>query len=155
MFLKEGTYNKLNYAYAVGGPEQAIETLNRNLDLEINDYMTFNWKAVANAIDILGGVDIELSKAEFYYINSFITETVKATGIGSHQLTHAGMNHLDGVQAVAYGRLRLMDTDFARTERQRKIVQQAFEKAEKGRFPDTVRFDWNGLSTGFYQYLGG
>ena len=73
---KEGTYNKLNYAYAVGGPEQAIETLNRNLDLEINDYMTFNWKAVANAIDILGGVDIELSKAELYYINSFITETV-------------------------------------------------------------------------------
>ena len=118
---KEGTYNKLNYAYAVGGPEQAIETLNRNLDLEINDYMTFNWKAVANAIDILGGVDIELSKAEFYYINSFITETVKATGIGSHQLTHAGMNHLDGVQAVAYGRLRLMDTDFARTERQRTV----------------------------------
>ena len=131
---KEGTYNKLNYAYAVGGPEQAIETLNRNLDLEINDYMTFNWKAVANAIDILGGVDIELSKAEFYYINSFITETVKATGIGSHQLTHAGMNHLDGVQAVAYGRLRLMDTDFARTERQRKIVQQAFEKAKKADF---------------------
>ena len=131
---KEGTYNKLNYAYAVGGPEQAIETLNRNLDLEINDYMTFNWKAVANAIDILGGVDIELSKAEFYYINSFITETVKATGIGSHQLAHAGMTHLDGVQAVAYGRLRLMDTDFARTERQRKIVQQAFEKAKKADF---------------------
>lgn len=131
---KEGTYNKLNYAYAVGGPEQAIETLNRNLDLEINDYMTFNWKAVANAIDILGGVDIELSKAEFYYINSFITETVKATGIGSHQLTHAGMNHLDGVQAVAYGRLRLMDTDFARTERQRKIIQQAFEKAKTADF---------------------
>lgn len=131
---KEGSYNKLNYAYAVGGPEQAIETLNRNLDLEINDYMTFNWKAVANAIDILGGVDIELSKAEFYYINSFITETVKATGIGSHQLTHAGMNHLDGVQAVAYGRLRLMDTDFARTERQRKIIKQAFEKAKKADF---------------------
>ena len=91
-------------------------------------------EAVANAIDVLGGVDIELSKAEFYYINSFITETVKATGIGSHQLTHAGMNHLDGVQAVAYGRLRLMDTDYARTERQRKIIAQAFEKAKKADF---------------------
>ena len=127
-------YNKINQAYFVGGPKQAVEALNRNLDLQIQDYMTFNWKAVANAIDVLGGVDIELSKAEFYYINSFITETVKATGIGSHQLTHAGMNHLDGVQAVAYGRLRLMDTDYARTERQRKIIAQAFEKAKKADF---------------------
>ena len=126
-----GSYAKINQAYFVGGPKQAVEALNRNLDLQIQDYMTFNWKAVANAIDVLGGVDIELSKAEFYYINSFITETVKATGIGSHQLTHDGMNHLDGVQAVAYGRLRLMDTDYARTERQRKVIAQAFEKSKQ------------------------
>lgn len=130
----KGSYTKINQAYFVGGPKQAVEALNRNLDLQIQDYMTFNWKAVANAIDVLGGVYIELSKAEFFYINSFITETVKATGIGSHQLTHAGMNHLDGVQAVAYGRLRLMDTDYARTERQRKIIAQAFEKSKKADF---------------------
>ena len=130
----KGSYAKANQAYFVGGPKQAVEALNRNLDLQIQDYMTFNWKAVANAIDVLGGVDIELSKVEFFYINSFITETVKATGIGSHQLTHAGMNHLDGVQAVAYGRLRLMDTDYARTERQRKIIAQAFEKSKKADF---------------------
>ncbi len=130
----DGSYNKINQAYFLGGPSQAVEALNRNLDLKIGDYVTFNWKAVAQAIDILGGVDIELSKAEFHYINSFITETVKATGIGSHQLTHAGMNHLDGVQAVAYGRLRLMDTDYARTERQRKVVQQAFEKCKQADF---------------------
>lgn len=128
---ENGSYNKLNQAYFLGGPEQAVAALNRNLDLNIQSYVTFNWKAVADAINILGGVDIELSKAEFYYINSFITETVKATGVGSTQLSHAGMNHLDGVQAVAYGRLRLMDTDYARTERQRKVVQQAFEKAKK------------------------
>lgn len=134
---KNGTYNKFNQAYFVGGPEQAVSALNRNLDLNITDYVTFNWKAVADAINILGGVDIELSKAEFYYINAFITETVKATGIGSHQLTHAGMNHLDGVQAVAYGRLRLMDTDYARTERQRKVIKQAFEKARQADF-DTL-----------------
>lgn len=131
---KEGSYNKFNQAYFVGGPEQAMSALNRNLDLNVTDYVTFNWKAVADAINILGGVDIELSNAEFYYINSFITETVKVTGIGSTQLTHAGMNHLDGVQAVAYGRLRLMDTDFARTERQRKVIKQAFEKAKQADF---------------------
>lgn len=130
----KGSYNKINYAYAVGGPEQAVKALNKNLDLNITDYITFNWKAVADAINILGGVDIELSKAEHAYINSFITETVKATGVYSTQIKKAGMNHLDGVQAVAYGRLRLMDTDFARTERQRKIIAQAFEKCKKADF---------------------
>ena len=102
---KEGSYNKFNQAYFTGGPEQAMAAINRNLDLNVTDYATFNWKAVADAITILGGVDVELSKAEFYYINAFISETVAVTGIGSTQLTHAGMNHLDGVQAVAYGRL--------------------------------------------------
>ena len=91
-----------------------MEALNRNLDLEIDDYATFNWKAVADAINILGGVDVELSKAEFYYINAYITETVNSTGVGSYQLKSAGPNHLDGIQAVAYARLRKMDTDFAR-----------------------------------------
>ena len=135
----EGTYNKINSAYFTGGPTQAVKALNRNLDLNITDYVTFNWNAVADGINVLGGIDIELSNAEFYYINSFITETVKGTGIGSHQLTHAGMNHLDGVQAVAYGRLRLMDTDYARTERQRKVIQAAFDKA--------VKADWNTLNS--------
>ena len=74
------------------------------------------------------GVDIEITPAEFKYINSFITETVKSTGIGSVQLTHPGMNHLDGVQAVAYARLRLMDTDYNRTERQRKVVSLLMDK---------------------------
>ena len=127
----KGTYNKINQAYFVGGPTQAVKALNKNLDLNITDYVTFNWNAVANGINALGGIDMNISKAEFYYINSFITETVKGTGIGSHQLTHAGENHLDGVQAVAYGRLRLMDTDYARTERQRKVIKAAFDKAVK------------------------
>ncbi|MBF1273587.1 LCP family glycopolymer transferase, partial [Oribacterium sinus] len=64
-------------------------------------------------------------------INAFITETVQSTGIPSVHLEHAGMNHLDGIQAVAYGRLRLMDTDFNRTARQRKVLGLAFDKAKK------------------------
>ncbi|MDO5418114.1 MAG: LCP family protein, partial [Lachnospiraceae bacterium] len=126
-----GGYNKINQAYFAGGPNAAAKALNKNLDLNITDFVTFNWKAVADGINLLGGVDMEISKAEFYYINSFITETVEATGVYSTHLKKAGMNHLDGVQAVAYGRLRLMDTDFARTERQRKVIQAAFEKAKK------------------------
>lgn len=129
-----GSYNKINQAYFTGGPSNAAKMLNKNLDLNIGDFVTFNWKAVADGINILGGVDMEISNAEFYYINSFITETVEATGVYSTHLKKAGMNHLDGVQAVAYGRLRLMDTDFARTERQRKVIQAAFEKAKKADF---------------------
>ena len=130
----KNSYNKINQAYFRGGPKQAVEALNRNLDLEIDDYATFNWKAVADAINVLGGVDVELSKAEFYYINAYITETVNSTGVGSYQLKSAGQNHLDGVQAVAYARLRKMDTDFARTERQRKIIQLSFDKLKKANF---------------------
>ena len=130
----KGSYNKINQAYFVGGASQAVKALNKNLDLDIQEYVTFNWKAVAEAINILGGIDMEISKAEFSYINSFITETQKVTGIPTTQLKHAGMNHLDGVQAVAYGRLRLMDTDFARTERQRKVIEAAFAKAKNADF---------------------
>lgn len=123
-------FDKINEAYFLGGPEQAIKALEDNLDLQIDDYATFNWKAVVDAINVLGGVDIDITDKEFSYINSFITETVNSTGVGSYQLEHSGMNHLDGVQAVAYARLRLMDTDFNRTERQRKVLGQAMEKAK-------------------------
>ena len=88
-------YNKINAAYAEGGPQQAIKAINKNLDLNITQYVTFNWKAVATGINILGGVDIEISKAEHYYINAFITETVKGTGIGSVQIKKPGMCHMD------------------------------------------------------------
>ena len=127
----EGTYHKINEAYFKGGHEQAVAALEENLDLEIDDYAAFNWKTVAEAINVLGGIDLEITDAEFAYINSFITETVESTGIASVHLSQAGMNHLDGVQAVAYSRLRLMDTDFQRTERQRKVVSLALEKAKQ------------------------
>jgi LCP family protein required for cell wall assembly len=125
------SYNKINSAYATGGAAQALAALNKNLDLDISEYVTFNWKSVADGINMLNGVDIDISKAEFRYINSFITETVEKTGVPSVHLKSAGMNHLDGVQAVAYARLRKMDTDFQRTERQRLVIQKTFEKAKK------------------------
>ena len=131
---EEEKYDKINEAYFLGGHEQAVQALENNLNIRIDDYATFNWKAVVDAINVLGGVDIEITDKEFAYINSFITETVNSTGVGSYQLEHSGMNHLDGVQAVAYARLRLMDTDFNRTERQRKVLGQAMEKAKSSGF---------------------
>lgn len=134
----DDTYHKINEAYFKGGHQQAVEALEQNLDIKIDDYATFNWKAVVDAINVLGGVDIEITDREFAYINGFITETVNSTGVGSYQFDHSGMNHLDGVQAVAYARLRLMDTDFNRTERQRKVLNLAMEKAKAADF-DTLR----------------
>lgn len=131
---EEEKYDKINEAYFLGGHEQAVQALENNLNIRIDDYATFNWKAVVDAINVLGGVDIEITDKEFAYINSFITETVNSTGVGSYHLEHSGMNHLDGVQAVAYARLRLMDTDFNRTERQRKVLGQAMEKAKSSGF---------------------
>ena len=128
---EDGKHHKLNEAYFKGGSKQALWTLKHNFEIVPDDYITFNWKAVIDAINIMGGVDIEITEPEFAYINAFITETVEATGIGSVQLKKPGMNHLDGVQAVAYARLRLMDTDFNRTERQRKVVSLLMDKVKK------------------------
>lgn len=129
-FSSPDRYDKINSSYMEQGPVGNVTALNTNLDIKIDDYISFNWNAAADAINLLGGVDIELSKAEFYYINAFITETVERTGIPSFHLSGAGMQHLDGVQAVAYMRLRSMDTDFNRTQRQRKVISQIFEKSK-------------------------
>ncbi len=128
---KKGHYDKINEAYFKGGPQQAIEALTENLDLDIDDYASFSWKAVADAINLLGGIDVDISHEEFRVINGFITETVESTGVGSHQLKKEGLNHLDGVQAVAYARLRKMDTDFKRTERQREVADLVLKKARE------------------------
>lgn len=78
-------YGKLNQSYFLQGPSGNISAINTNLDMKVEDFVSFNWNSAAEAINLLGGVDIELSKAEFYYINAFITETVDTTGIPSTQ----------------------------------------------------------------------
>lgn len=139
--LKTGDnrYRKVNEAYAIGGPKKAVEVLNENLDLQIDDYVAVNWKAVATAINILGGVDIEITKDELKYINGYITETVNSTGIGSYQIHETGLQHLDGIQAVAYSRIRYTaGNDYRRTERQRTVLAAVLEKAKHS--------DWSTLN---------
>ena len=135
-YLKVGEknpYRKINEAYARGGPEQAMKALNENLDIAVDDFVAVNWKAVADGINILGGVDIEVTEAEFKQINGYITSVAENTGIYSEHLKKPGFQHLDGVQAVAYCRLRKMDTDFQRTQRQRAVISQCLEKATLSR----------------------
>ena len=137
-FLKMGdldnteAYSKANAAYAVGGPEQAVRMLNTNLDLDIQEYVSFDFSAVAEAVDILGGVEIEITEEECVHLNNYCIETSEVTGKSYDPLPGAGTYNLNGVQAVSYGRIRYTaGDDFKRTERQRLVVNKMVEKALK------------------------
>ena len=138
-----GNYGKINAAYSKGGPEGALKTINENFDLNITDFFTFNWKAVVESIDLLGGIDIEITNTELKDLNPYIWDTGLNLGmtkeeVFQHLLISAGEKHLDGLQATAYSRLRRSDNDLKRTDRQRKVIEQCIQKAKQMDL-DTVR----------------
>ena len=125
-------YNKANAAYAYGGPAQAINMLNINLDLNIEDYVAIDFKSVATVVDLLGGIEMTITDAEAHWMIGHINETAQIIGKPAKQLPGGGTYTLDGVQAVAYARVRqTAGSDFKRTERQREVVQKMVEKAQK------------------------
>ena len=133
--LGNDRYGKCNSAYANGGALQAINMLNMNLDLNITDYVTVGWAGVADTIDALGGVDIEVDSAEIEHLNNYQVETSKSLGKTYNRVTQTGMQTLDGIQAVSYCRIRYTaGDDFKRTERQREVIQAILDKAKKADF---------------------
>ena len=122
--------DKITHAYSYGSAQLAISTLNKNLDLNIKEFITVNFDAVAEAVDALGGIDINIeTQEEMKYLNSYIAETSKVTGITSEKLTKTGKQTLDGVQAVAYSRIRYTEGgDYKRAERMRTVIQAMVEK---------------------------
>ncbi len=127
-----GKFQKCNAAYSKGGPEQAINMLNKNLDLAITDYVTVDFNAVVECIDLLGGVEVEITEDEAIWMIGHINETAKLTGKEANQLSGAGTYTLDGVQACAYARVRqTAGSDFKRVERQQLVIQKMVEKAKK------------------------
>jgi len=125
-------FRKCNSAYASGGVEQAITMLNRNLDLDIDNYVCVDFAAVAEAIDILGGVEIEIeSEEELYWLNAYMDDTNKNLGTNEDYVSGTGTQTLTGVQAVAYSRIRYTSgDDYKRAERQRRVLSQMFEQAK-------------------------
>lgn len=102
-----------------------------NLDLDIEDYVTVDFGAIADAIDLLGGVEIEVTEEELPYINQYIPETANSAGKSANYLSSAGLQKLDGTQATTYARIRsTAGGDFTRTERQRLVIEKMFEKAK-------------------------
>lgn len=142
-------YGKINSAYSKGGPELAIKTLNTIFGLDISEYATVNFYGMADIIDAVGGIDVELAEGELdvygyengvrinWGINGMIAEQCGYMGIdpSKYYVKKAGKQHLNGVQAVAYARIRHAaniegtNDDFGRTDRQRYVMEQLFNKA--------------------------
>jgi len=104
--------DKVNHAYAFGGPELALRTLNSNFHLDIRDFATVNFTTLPKIIDIIGGVSIDITDAE----------------AGQIGLPGAGTYNLSGAQALTYSRIRYIDSDFVRAERQRTVIEAIIKK---------------------------
>lgn len=129
-------FHKANRAFAIGGAEQARNMLNASLDLDIENYITVDFKVVTDVVNLLGGVEIDVDAAELKYINHHIDTTARATGDTPVHLTSTGLQTLNGTQATAYARIRsTAGSDFARAERQREVINEVVKKAKKTDLP--------------------
>ena len=125
------SYEKAAHAYAYGGAQGAVNMLNKNLDLNITDYVAVNFTALTEAIDALGGIDVEIKESELYKLNQCIDEQMGVNGIYSDYVYDTGVVHLNGVQATAYSRIRSTDEgDITRTWRQRTVISKMIEAAK-------------------------
>lgn len=121
--------DKITHAYSYGGPELALKTLNENLDLNLKEFVTVNFDAVADAVNALGGVEIDVTSEEIKYLNNYLEETSRVTGLETKKVEQPGLQTLDGVQAVAYSRIRYTaGGDYKRAERMRIVIEAMFEK---------------------------
>lgn len=126
------TFKKCNAAYSAGGPEQAINMLNKNLDLDITDYVTVDFNAIVECVDLLGGVEVTITDDEAVLMYGYMDEISKLTKKESEYLPGAGTYNMDGVQACAYARIRFTaGDDYKRTERQRTVLTAMIKKAQK------------------------
>ena len=117
VFIPDHGYTKINHAYAYGGPKLAIETINRNFDMNIKDYVTVNFSALTDLVDALGGIEIEITPEELEYVNKYAKDVANING-KDWEAIEAGDNILSGVFATGYSRVRYTKGgDFTRAER--------------------------------------
>lgn len=130
---KHGT-SKLNHAYAFGGPELAIKTINQNFGTDVRDYVSVDFFTLEKIIDVIGGVQIDVKAKELNMLNEQMNETAGIQNKKPIYLKEAGMQTLNGMQAVSYARIRYVGNgDFERTERQRRVIMAMVDQVkEKG-----------------------
>lgn len=128
--LSNDSYNKCNAAYAKGGPEQAINMLNMNLDLNVTDFVTVGFAGLSDTIDALGGIMIDVDETELKHLNNYQICMAEDLKRSYTPVTATGYQLLDGLQATAYCRIRYTaGDDFKRAERQREVLMAIAEKA--------------------------
>ncbi|HEX3078334.1 MAG TPA: LCP family protein [Lachnospiraceae bacterium] len=136
VYIKDHGYTKINHAYAYGGPELAINTINTNFDLNVTDFVTVNFSAVTNIVDMLGGITLDITKDELEYVNDYTRDVARINGTDFTYLKKAGKQVVDGTQATAYCRVRYTaGGDFTRAERQRTVMKQVFKETKKASIP--------------------
>lgn len=124
-------YEKCNAAYARGGPEQAMTMLNKSLDLNITDYVTVGFEGLIEAIDALGGVEVDVDVHEICHINNYQLCMAEELGCDYEEVYESGLQTLNGMQATAYCRIRYTKgDDFKRSERQRNVLEAMMVKAQ-------------------------
>ncbi len=127
--------DKLNHAYAYGGPQLSIKTLNQDFGLNIKDYVKINFEELEGLIDAIGGIDMKMEYMEKYEVNNYIERYSEARNITEEKLVmdeKTGKYHLTGFQTLGYCRIRSIGNgDFDRTERHRKIMTEMFNKISK------------------------
>ena len=145
---EEGFYDKVTHSFYYGGMKESMITLNKAMDLNIKNYLVFNFKAVSDVIDAIGGVDIEIEDYEINELNKCINDTCKHLGKSEVNLiSAAGPHKLDGAQAVAYGRIRKgVGDDFKRTERMRIVISKVLEKVKTMSLTDIDKIIELGIS---------
>lgn len=146
--------DKITHAYSYGEAPLAIKTLNQNFDLNIQDFITVNFDSVSEAVDQLGGITLSITDEETKYINGYIDETSRVTGKTSQHITSGGTYNLDGVQAVAYSRIRYTEGgDYKRAERMRTVIEAMFNKA-KGKKITEINSFANAILPHVYSNIG-
>ena len=121
---------RINAAYAFGGPELLLKTMKANFGIEPDAYLSVNFSRMAELIDAIGGVEIDVSSRELSQLNGILRTYNSKMGIKQSDglVKKAGLQTLTGRQALSYSRIRKIDSDFERTDRQRTVVEAAFHK---------------------------
>ena len=123
--------DKINAAYAFGGPQLAIKTLNQNFSLDIHDYINVDFVTAAKIVNALGGIVINVKEEELPYLNNYLAELSNLNGAPYIPVKTAGPQSLNGEQTVAYTRIRAVGHgDYERTERQRNVMIALFAKLQ-------------------------
>jgi len=120
--------DKITHAYAFGGPELAISTLNTNFQLNVKDFAAVNFSSLPKIIDYLGGIDVNITSGDLQYINGYIDSINSVNNTSSGHIYSKGLQQLNGTQSLAYARIRYDGGDQERTQRHRTVLEALFNK---------------------------